>query len=90
MVPNRGSRPHGGVKKFQEGPEPLHALQHGKFLNGDMFLPCVTPVLVLHRYKLFALVPADMEVRVKFLEILQAEPDSSLHTNIQGHNQGTV
>ena len=90
VVPNRRSRPYGDVKKFLEGPEPFHALQHGKFLNGNMFLPCVTLVPILRRFKFFGLVPEDMEVRVKFLEILQAEPNSSLHTNIQGHNQGAV
>jgi len=30
-------------------------------------------MLILRRYMLFGLVPADMEVGVKFLEILQAE-----------------
>jgi len=44
----------------------------------------VTPVLILRRYVLFGLVPAEMEVGVKYLEILQA--DSSLHANIQGRN----
>jgi len=31
------------------------------------------PVLILRRYVLFGLVPAEMEVGVKYLEILQAE-----------------
>jgi len=48
-------------------------LQHGKFLNGNLSLPNVTPVLILRRYMLFVLVPVEMEVGVKFLENLQAE-----------------
>jgi len=71
-VRNRGGAPHqGGVKKFSGGREPLHALQHGKFLNGNVSLSNVTPVLILRRCMLFVLVPAD--VGVTFLEILQAE-----------------
>ena len=31
------------------------------------------PLLLLRRYMLFCLVPAEMEARVKFLEFLQAE-----------------
>ena len=49
------------------------ALQHGKFLNGNVSFPNVAPVLILRRYMLFGLVPAEMEIRVKFLEILQVE-----------------
>jgi len=37
----------------------------------------VTPVLILRRYVLFGLVPAEMEVGVKCLEILQAEVESA-------------
>jgi len=65
--------PQGGVKKFPRGREPLHALQHGKALNGNVSLPNATPMLILRRYMLFGLFPADMEVGVKFFEILQAE-----------------
>jgi len=32
----------------------------------------VTPLLILRRYMLFGVVPAEMEVGVKYLEILQA------------------
>jgi len=38
----------------------------------------VTPVLILRRYMIFGVVSAEMEVGVKYLEILQA--------NIQGPN----
>ena len=38
-----------------------------------MYLPNVTPVLSLRRYMLFGLVSSEIEVGVKFLEILQAE-----------------
>jgi len=41
-------------------------------LNGNVSFPNVTPVLILRRYMLLVLVPAEMEVRVNFLEILQA------------------
>ena len=51
-------------KKFPGGREPLPALQHGKFLNGNVSLPNVTPVRILRRYMLCGLVPAEMEVRV--------------------------
>jgi len=37
----------------------------------------VTPVLILRRYMLFGFVPAEMEVGVKYLEILQAEFDAA-------------
>jgi len=37
----------------------------------------VIPVLILRRYVLFDLVPAEMEVGVKYLEILQAEFESA-------------
>ena len=70
MVLNRG-----GVNTFPGGREPLHALQHRTFLNGNGSLSNVTPVLI---YMLFGLVSAEMEVGVKDLEILQA--------NIQGPN----
>jgi len=53
--------------------DPLHALQHGMLLNGNVSLPNVTPVLILRRYMLFGSVPEEMEVRVKFLQIFQIE-----------------
>jgi len=68
-----GAPPQGGVKKFPGGREPLHALQHGKFFNGNVYLPNVTPVRILCRYILFGLVPEEMGVGVKFLEVLQAD-----------------
>jgi len=72
VVLNRGS-----VKKFLGGRKPLHALQHRKILNGNVSLSKVTPVLILRCYMLFGLVPAEMEVGVKYLEILQAEFESA-------------
>ena len=72
VVLNRGC-----VKKFPGGREPLHALQHRKFLNGNVSLSNVTPMLILRRYMLSGLVPAEMEVGVKYLEILQAEFESA-------------
>ena len=77
MVLNRGSAPPGGVKKFLGGRKPLHALKHRKILNGNVSLSNVMPVLILCRYVLFGLVLAEMEVRVKYLEILQAEFESA-------------
>jgi len=68
----------GGGRALSGGREPLHALQQRKFLNGNVSLSNVTPVLILRRYMLFGLVPAEMEAGVKYLEILQA--------NIQGPN----
>jgi len=47
----------------------LHKL--GIFLTG--MCPNVVPVGILRRYMLFGLVPEEMGVRVKFLEVLQAE-----------------
>ena len=38
-----------------------------------MSLPSATPVMILRRYILLGLLPADIDVGVKFLEILQAE-----------------
>ena len=74
VVLNRGGAPpQGGVKKFPGGREPLHARQHGKFFNGNVYLPNVTPVRILCRYMLFGLVPEEMGVGVKFLEVLQAD-----------------
>jgi len=64
-----------GVKKFPGRCETLHALQHGKFLGGNVSLPNVMPVTILSHYMLLGLVPEEMEVRVKFLKILQAEFD---------------
>jgi len=46
---------------------------NGKFLNRNVSFPNVTPVLILHPYMLFGLVLVEMEVGVKFLQILQAE-----------------
>ena len=78
VVLNRGGAPpQGGVKKFLGGNDPLHALQHGKLLNGNASLSNVTPELILRRYMLFGLVPAVMEVGVKYLEILQADFESA-------------
>jgi len=85
VVLNRGGAPtKGSVKKFPVGLEPLHSLQHGKVLNGNVYLPNVTPVLILRLYMLFGLVPQEMRLRVKFLEVLQAKarPES------QGFKQG--
>jgi len=42
-----------------------------------MSLLNVTPVLILRRYVLCGLVPAEMEIGVKYLEILQAEFESA-------------
>jgi len=52
-------------------------MQHRKILNGNVSLLNVTSVLILRRYVLFGLVPAKMEVRVKYLEILQAKFESA-------------
>ena len=42
-------------------------------------------MLILRRYMLFRLVPAEMEVGVKYLEILQAEFESACkHSVTQG------
>jgi len=46
-------------------------------LNGNASLLNITPVLILRRYVSFSLVPAEMEVGVKYLEILQAEFESA-------------
>jgi len=62
-----------GFKKFPGERKLLHALHYRKFLNENVSLPNVMPLLILRRYMLFCLLPAEMEVRVKFLEILQAE-----------------
>jgi len=67
----------GGVKKFLTGREPLHALQHRTFLNGNVPFSNVTPVLILCRYMLFGLVPTEMEVGVKYLEIFLADFESA-------------
>ena len=53
------------------------ALQHRKFLNGNVSLSYATPVPILRRCMLFGLVPAEMEVGVKYLEILQAKFESA-------------
>jgi len=42
-------------------------------LNRNVSLPNVTPVLILRRYMLFGLIPAEMEVGDKLFQILQAE-----------------
>jgi len=85
VVLNRGSAPpRGGIKKFLGGREPLHALQPRKFLNGNVPLSNVTPVLILRRYMLFGLVPAEMKAWVMYLEILQAEVESVCkHSGVQ-------
>ena len=62
-----------GIWIFPGVCRPLHALQHGKFLNGNVYLPSITPVLILWCYMLFGLVLVEMEVWVKFLEVLLAE-----------------
>ena len=49
-----------------------------------MYLPNVTPVRILRRNMLFGLVPSEMGVGVKFLEVLQAESEPAS----QGFNQG--
>jgi len=78
VVLNRGGAPpQGDVKKFLGGREPLHGLHHRKNLNGNVSLLNVTPVLIIRRYVLFGLIPAEMEVGVKYLEILQAEFESA-------------
>jgi len=59
--------------EISRGREPLHGLQHGKVLKGNVSLPNVMPVLILRRYILIVLVLAKMEAEVKFLGILQAE-----------------
>jgi len=66
-----------GRQEISRGREPVHALQHRTFLNGNVSLSNVTTVLILRRYMLFALVPAEMEVGVKYLEILLAEFESA-------------
>jgi len=43
-----------------------HALQHNKFLNGNVYLPNATLVHILRHYVLFGLVLEEMEVEVKF------------------------
>jgi len=48
-------------------------LYNRTFLNGIVSLSNITPVLILCRYVLFGLVPSELEVRVKYLEILQAK-----------------
>ena len=70
---NRGGAPPGGREEISRGREPLHALQRGKFFNGDVYLPNVTPVRILRHYILFDLIPEEMVVGVKFLEVLRAE-----------------
>ena len=72
MVFNRG-----GVKKFLGGREPLHALQHRKFVNGNVSLLNVTPCSIYAATFYLVLVLAEMEVGVKYLEILQAEFESA-------------
>jgi len=72
VVLNRGRHPR-GRQEISRGRKPLQALQNGKFLNGNVSLPNVTPVLLLCRCMLFGLVPVEVEVGVKFLAVLQAE-----------------
>jgi len=74
VVLNRKGRvPQGGVKKFPGGCEPLHVLQLGKFLNGNVSFPNVAPVIILRRYMLFCFFSVEVEVGVKLLKMLQAE-----------------
>jgi len=77
--------PRGGLKKFPVGCEPLHAPQHGKFFNGNVYLPIVTPVRILRRYMLFGLVPEEMS-GLGFLKFCR--PNSSVH--LRGETKGTV
>jgi len=44
-----------------------------KVFNGNVSLPNVIPALILRRYMLFGLVPTEMDVGNKFLEILQTD-----------------
>ena len=87
VVLNRGGAPAqgGGLKKFPVGCEPLHAPQHGKFFNGNVYLPIVTPVRILRRYMLFGLVPKEMS-GLGFLKFCR--PNSSVH--LRGETKGTV
>ena len=73
MVLNRG-----GVNTFPGGASPymLYNIEHFWTEMGRS-LSNVTPVLLLRRYMLFGLVSAEMEVGVKYLEILQAEIESA-------------
>ena len=63
MVLNRG-----GVKKFLEGVSPYMLYNQEKFLNGNVSLSNVASVLILRRYTLFGLVPAEMEVGLSILK----------------------
>jgi len=67
----------GERQEISRGRELLHALQHTKILNGNVSLSNITPVLILRRYMLFGLVSAEVEVGVKYLEILQPEFESA-------------
>jgi len=40
-------------------------------LKGNVSLSNVTPVIILRRYMLFGLDPAEMEFRIKYLEVSQ-------------------
>ena len=62
-----------GASRDSQGARALHALQHRKILNRNVSLPNVAPVLILRSYIISCLVPAEVEVGVKFLEILLAE-----------------
>jgi len=81
-----GSQP-GRREKISRGARALtcSTLQHGKFLNGNVYLPKFTPMLILRRYTLFGLVPAEMEVGVTlvviklFLKIMQRPPTNFLN-----------
>ena len=59
------------MKKFPGGANTCMLHKLGIFLTG--MCPNVVPVGILRRYMLFGLVPEEMGVRVKFLEVLQAE-----------------
>jgi len=55
---------------WHHGPPPLATALNVSLLK-------FTPMLILRRYVLFVLVPAEMEVGVMYLEILQAEFESA-------------
>jgi len=59
------------------GGEPLNALQHGKFFNGNVYIPNLTPVRIFRRYMLFGLVPEGVGVGLAFLKFCR--PNWSLH-----------
>jgi len=66
----------GGHQEISRGGTNPYKLYNRTFLNRIVSLSNVTPVLILRRYVLFGLVPSEMEVRVKHLEILHAKFES--------------